>query len=146
MQAMLDFFYTSAYEAPEGSSKLMFHLKVHALADYYNAGGLISASEQRLKKACYREWEIEDLIHAVRHFENEERKGMEGHAELKKFLLKTVADNFAKLSESEEFLQMLSEFPAFNGEVLKTVSHIAICMQHGRDLRWHMQRELAGSL
>lgn len=86
VQAMLDFFYTSAYGALEGSSKLMFHLKVYALAGYYNAGGLIYASEQRLKKACYREWEIEDLIHAVRYLENEERKGMKGHAELEEDL------------------------------------------------------------
>lgn len=117
VKAMLDWFYETDYNVPENASKLVFHLKVHKLADYYAAGVLVDACRRQFGIECDGDkWTVRDLTEAVRYLDD--KQGMDGHDVLKTKLLATIKDNLPRLLGSEEFRDLLSEFKELNVELL----------------------------
>lgn len=123
VQAMLDWFYVGSYEPPEAASKLVFHLKLYELGDYYGAPELMEASLAEFDMECRRdEWWTADLAQAVRFIEDENKKGMVGHERLRNILLATMRSKLARLVHSDEFADLMSEFKELNVVLLMTMA------------------------
>ena len=125
VQAMRDHFYKFAYDVPEGHSALLFHVKVFAMADFFECAGLLRASEDNFeeeckgidsfKEECKGEWSVADFFNAVRAIDSHPTQ----YQPLREIAISTMRRHLSRFLCSDGLSEFIAEKPGWIIELLR---------------------------